>query len=159
MRLRARQHWRDVDRAGAVTAANPMVAQHPYVAGPSDRFIGYLRNAVGIRQTARSQTRQDGLQLIRLEADQANVEAGEPELLELVAELLEIPARPRRQLIVGQPVATLLLLTPTARAPALGAAAVRAWPASRLPSSSTSTGIVHPHLRMAAASLSRSASV
>ena len=114
MRLRARQHWRDVDRAGAVTAANPMVAQHPYVAGPSDRFIGYLRNAVGIRQTARSQTRQDGLQLIRLEADQANVEAGESELLEFVAELLEIPARPRRQLIVGQAIGTFFLLAPAA---------------------------------------------
>ena len=49
----------------------------------------------------RSQTRQDGLQLIRLEADQANVEAGKPELLEFVAELLEIPARPRCKLVVG----------------------------------------------------------
>jgi hypothetical protein len=115
VRLRGRQHGRDVGHAGAVAAANPVVPQQPYVAEPRDRLIGYLRNAVGIRQTARSQTRQDGLQLIRLEADQANVEAGKPELLELVAELLEIPARPRRQLIVGQPVATLLRLTPTAR--------------------------------------------
>src|ERR1700730_11244537 len=115
MRLRARQHWRDVDRVGAVTAANPMVVQHPYVAGPSDRFVGYLRNAVGIRQTARSQPRQDDLQLIRLEADQADVEAGKPELLELVAELLEIPARPRRQLIVGEAICTLLRLASNAR--------------------------------------------
>src|SRR6266446_1398339 len=39
VRLRSRQHWRDIGRAGAVTAANPMVVQQPYVAGPSDRLI------------------------------------------------------------------------------------------------------------------------
>src|ERR1700747_3562935 len=98
---RARQHWRDVDRAGAVTAANPMVAQHPYVAGPSDRFIGYLRNAVGIRQTARSHTRQDGFKLIRFEAGQPEIETANPELLKLMPYQIGIPARPRRQLIVG----------------------------------------------------------
>ena len=41
------------------------------VAGPSDRLLEDLRDVVGIRQTARSQTRQDGLELIRLEPDQA----------------------------------------------------------------------------------------
>ena len=61
MRLRARQHLLDIGRAGAVAAANPMVSQQPYIAEPGDRLIGYFRDAVGIRQTARSQTGQDGL--------------------------------------------------------------------------------------------------
>jgi hypothetical protein len=52
VRLRSRQHWRDIIRAGAVAAANPVVPQQPNVAETSDRLIGYPRNAVRIRQTA-----------------------------------------------------------------------------------------------------------
>src|SRR5712672_521969 len=76
VRLRSCQHWRDIGRAGAVAAADPVVSQLPYVAGPSDRVIGYFRDAVGIRQTARPQTGQNGFELIRLEADQAEIETG-----------------------------------------------------------------------------------
>ena len=115
MRLRSRQHLRDIRRAGAVTAANPVVPQQPYVAEPSDRLIGHFRNTVGIRQTARSQRSEDGLELIRLEADQVEVKTAEIELAELVAELLGLPARPRRQLIVGQAISTLFVLAPAAR--------------------------------------------
>ena len=73
-----------------------MVSQLPYVADPSDRLIEDFRNAVGIRQTARSQSGQDGFELIRVEADQVDVETGGCELAELVAELLGVPARSRR---------------------------------------------------------------
>ena len=92
-----------------------MVSQLPYVAEPSDRLIEDFRNAVGIRQTARSQSGQDGFELIRVEADQVDVKTGGFELAELVAELLGVPARSRRQLIVGQPIGTLLLLAPAPR--------------------------------------------
>ena len=92
-----------------------MVSQQPYVAAPSDRLIGYFRDAVRIRQTARSQTGQDVFELIRLEADQIEIETGELERPELVAELLGVPARPRRQLIVGQAIGTLLVLAPAVR--------------------------------------------
>jgi hypothetical protein len=101
MRLRSRQHWRDIGGAGAVAAANPVVSQQPYVAELTDRLIGYFRDAVRIRQTARSPTGQDVFELIRLEADQIEVETGELERPELIAKLLGVPARPRRQLIVG----------------------------------------------------------
>jgi len=96
MRLRLCQHRRDIGRAGAVTAAHPVVPQQPDVAEPSDRLIGYFRNAVGIGQTARSQSRQDGFELIRVEVGQIEIETGEFEFAEFVMELLEIPARPRR---------------------------------------------------------------
>jgi hypothetical protein len=85
VRLGPCQNWRDIGRAGAVAAANSVVSQQPYIAEPSDRLIGHLWNAVGIRQTARSQNTQDGFELIRLEADQAEIETGEIELAELVA--------------------------------------------------------------------------
>ena len=83
MRLRLCQHRRDIGRAGAVTAAHPVVPQQPDVAELSDRLIGYFRNAVGIRQTARSQRSEDGLELIRVEADQVEVKTAEIELAEL----------------------------------------------------------------------------
>jgi hypothetical protein len=85
VRLGPSQNWRDFRGAGAVAAANSVVSQQPYIAEPSDRLIGHLCNAVGIRQTARSQNTQDGFELIRLEADQAEIETGEIELAELVA--------------------------------------------------------------------------
>jgi hypothetical protein len=114
MRLGSGQHLGDIGRVGAVTTANAVVSQQPDVAEPSNRLIGAFRDAVGIRQTARSQTGQDGFELIRLEADQAEIEIGEPELLDLVAKLLEIPACPRRQLVVGQAVGSLFFFAPTA---------------------------------------------
>src|SRR5258707_3083509 len=36
--LRSRQHLREIRRAGAVAAADPVVPQQPYVAEPSDRL-------------------------------------------------------------------------------------------------------------------------
>jgi hypothetical protein len=115
VRLRSCQHWRDIGRAGAVAAASPVVSQQPHVAALSDRVIGYFRDAVRIRQTDRPQTGQNGFELIRLEADQAEIETGKVELPELVTEQLEVPARPRRQLVVGQAISALLLLAPAAR--------------------------------------------
>src|ERR1700720_3990280 len=53
MRPRSRQHWRDIRRARAVAAADPVVSQQPYVAEPSDRLFGYFRDAVRIGQPAR----------------------------------------------------------------------------------------------------------
>jgi len=64
-------------------------------------LIGYFRNAVRIGQTTRSQTGQNGGELIALEADQIEVETGELEFPQLAAQLLGVPTRPRRQLIVG----------------------------------------------------------
>jgi len=84
MRLSSGQHLRDIGRVGAVAAANAVVSQQPDVAGPSDRLLEDLRDAVGIRQTARSQTRQDGFKLIRLEPDQAEIDTAKPELLKLM---------------------------------------------------------------------------
>jgi hypothetical protein len=78
-------------------------------------LIGDFRDAVRIRQTARSQTGQDVFELIRLEADQIEVETGELECPELVAELLGVPAGPRRQLIVGHAIGALLVLAPAVR--------------------------------------------
>jgi hypothetical protein len=92
-----------------------VVAQQPDVARATDRSIGHLRDAVGIGQTARSETRQDGFEPVRLEADQTEIEIGGPELLELSAELLEIPARPVRKLIVGQAISALFFLALAAR--------------------------------------------
>jgi hypothetical protein len=106
---------RDIGGARAVAATNPVISQQPDVADPSDRLIGCLRNGVGIGEPTRSQTGQYGLELIRFEADQAEIEIGKPELLELIAQQIEIPLRPRRQLIVGQAIGTLFRLTPTAR--------------------------------------------
>ena len=60
VRLRSSQYWRDIRRACTVAAANPMVAQLPHVAAPSDRLIWDFRDAVRIGQTARPQTGQDG---------------------------------------------------------------------------------------------------
>jgi hypothetical protein len=62
-----------------------VVSQQPYVTTPSDRLIGYFRNAVGIGQTARPQSGQNGVELIALEADQIEVETGELELPQLAA--------------------------------------------------------------------------
>jgi hypothetical protein len=87
VRLRSRQHGFDIRRAGAVVATNPVVPQLPYITELSDWLIEYFRHAVGIRQTARSQTGQDGFELIRVEADQVEVETGGFEVPELVAEL------------------------------------------------------------------------
>jgi hypothetical protein len=71
----------ELRRAGAVGAANSVVPQQPDVAAPSDRSIRYFRNAVRIRQTARFETGQDGFEPNRLEADQAEVETGNPSSL------------------------------------------------------------------------------
>jgi len=51
-----------------------MVPQQPNVAGLRDRLLGNLGDAVGIRQSVRSETFQDGFQGIRLKAGQAKVE-------------------------------------------------------------------------------------
>src|SRR5580692_4917815 len=85
MRPRSRQHWRDIRRARAVAAADPVVSQQPYVAEPSDRLFGYFRDAVRIGQTARTQTGQYVFEPIRLEADQVEIETGKLELAEFVA--------------------------------------------------------------------------
>src|ERR1700730_796748 len=131
-----------------------MAVQQPPVADPGYRSIGYFRNAVGISQTVRSQTGQDGFELIRVKADQIEIEMVEVEIAQLGAELLGVPARPRRQLIVGQPIGALLILAPTPRhdprdgfQPQLCRRADTRFAGRSTPSSSTSTGIVHPHLR------------
>ena len=113
VRLRPREHRRDIGLARAVAAANPMRAQQPYVAEPRDRLTADFRDAVRIGQTARPQTGQDGFELIRLEADHAEIKIGELERLQFVTQQIGVPARARRQLIVGQPIGTLLLLVPT----------------------------------------------
>jgi hypothetical protein len=83
VRLRSCQDWRDIRRAGAVAAANPVLSQQPFVAGPGDRLIGDFWDAVRIRQTARLRIGQDGFELI--EADQAEIEVGELERPQFVA--------------------------------------------------------------------------
>ena len=82
VRLGSRQHRGDIGSTGAVAAANPVVAQQPDAARPSDRLIGYFRDAVGIGQTTRSQTAQHIVQPIRLEADQTEIEIGGAERLQ-----------------------------------------------------------------------------
>ena len=52
---------------------------------------------------------------IRLEADQVEVETAELEKTQLVAEQIGVPARPRRELIVGQAIGLLLVFAPSAR--------------------------------------------
>src|SRR5205814_554657 len=86
VRLRSRQHRLDIRRTGAVAAADPVISQLPYVAGLSDRVFGYFRGAVGIGQTARSQTSQNVLEPVRLEAGQLEIETAEFEITQLVAE-------------------------------------------------------------------------
>src|SRR5262249_4352863 len=85
------------------------------VAGLRDRVLGNLRDVVGIREPARSETLQQVFERVRIKADQAKVEIGKPERLELVARQIGIPFRPRRQLIIGQAVGSLFLLAPAAR--------------------------------------------
>src|ERR1700730_9344060 len=77
VRLRSGQHLPDMRRTGAVAAANPMLAEQPHVTSPSDRSIGRLWDAVGIGETARSRTGQDGCEMIRVQADQIDIETGE----------------------------------------------------------------------------------
>src|SRR5690349_13657196 len=115
VRLRSGQHLPDIRRTGAVAAANPMLAEQPHVTSPSDRSIGCLWDAVGIGQTARSRTGQDGCEMIRVETDQIDIETGELERPELAAEQFKIPARPRCQLIVRHAIGLLFLLAPAAR--------------------------------------------
>ena len=95
VRLRSLQNRRDIRRAGAVAAANPVVSQQPYVAEPADRLIEDFRDAVRIRQTARSRRSQNGFELIRLETDQVEAEAAGLDVRELATQPLEVPARPR----------------------------------------------------------------
>src|SRR5215472_11499412 len=114
-RLRSCQYHRDISGAGAVAAANQVVSHLPYIARSRDGLIRDFRDGVGIAQTARPQTGQDLLQPVRLKADQIKVETAGLEVTQLVAEQIEIPARPRRQFIVGQTICLLLIFAPAAR--------------------------------------------
>src|SRR6516164_3618124 len=80
MGLRSRQYRLDIRRIGAVTTADAMVSQNPDVAGPSDRLIGDIRDAVGIAQSTRPQTPQDLVKPIRLKADQIEIKTAEFEI-------------------------------------------------------------------------------
>ena len=62
-----------------------MLAQLPHVADACDWLIGPFRDGVRIGQTARSQTRQNGFERIRLEPDQPQIEISKVELLEFAA--------------------------------------------------------------------------
>jgi len=73
VRPRSRQHGCDIHRAGAVAAADPVVAQQPHITQLTYRLFQQFRNAVGIAPTIRSQVAQVFVQLIRLEADQIEV--------------------------------------------------------------------------------------
>jgi hypothetical protein len=115
MRLGACQYGQDLRCVGAVAAADPMLAQPPEVARPSDRLFGDWRDVVGIAQTARPQPRQNAGQLVRLKAKQTKVEIDRTDVVKLMAQRLQIPARSRRQLIVGQPIGALFFLSPAAR--------------------------------------------
>src|SRR5439155_6973882 len=146
IRPRSCQHRLDIRCTSAIAAANPVVSREPYIAGPSDRVFGYFRDAVGIAQTARSQTGQDVFKSVRLEADQFEIETVEFEITHLTAEQIGIPACPRRKFVVGQAIGLLLLVTPAARddhrmdfSPNLAAAATLPCPAIRTPCSSTRT--------------------
>src|SRR5215471_1006912 len=86
VRHRSSQHRLDIGRAGAVATTDPVVSKQPDVARPSDWVIGYFREAVGIGQTARSETGQDLFKLMGLEADQIEVETTELEILQLSAQ-------------------------------------------------------------------------
>ena len=92
--LRSVQHLCDIRRAGTVAAANPIVFQPPYVAAPSDRLIGDIRDAVRIGQTARSRTGHNAFELTRLEAGQAEIKTAELQISKFVTEQLKVPARP-----------------------------------------------------------------
>src|SRR5215471_12380188 len=113
--LRSRQDQRDISGAGAIAAANPVVPHLPYIARSCDGLIRDFRDAVGIGQAARPQTGQDLLQAVRLKADQVEVETAGLEVTQFAAEQVKIPARPRRQFIVGQAISLLLIFAPVAR--------------------------------------------
>ena len=115
MRLGTGQHLRHIRGAGAIAATHPMRSQQPHIAEPGDRVLRRLRDAVGIRQTARSQPGQERFELVRTEADQTEVEAGKLQFAQLAAELLRIPARPRRQLVISDPIGALFFLAPATR--------------------------------------------
>src|SRR5215469_15707942 len=113
MGLRSRQHRLDIRRTGAIATADAVVSQPPDVAGPSNGLIGDIRNAVGIAQTARPQTRQDLFKPVRLKSGQSEVETAEFEITQLTAEQIGVPTPPRGKFIVGQAIGLLLLLAPT----------------------------------------------
>ena len=113
MRPRSRQHRRDIRRVCAVATADPVVSQPPYVAGPSDRVIGYFRDIVGIGQTARPQPGQDLFKPIRLESNQIEGETAEFEIAQLAAKQIGVPAPARGQFIVGQAIGVLFILAPS----------------------------------------------
>ena len=97
---------------GAVVVEHLALRQ---LARVSNRAFGYFRGAVGIGQTARSQTGQDVFKSVRFEADQVKVETAKFEITQLTAEQIRVPARPRRKFIVGQAIGLLLLFAPPAR--------------------------------------------
>jgi len=115
VRLQFCQDQFDIGGAGAVAAANQVASHLPYIARSCDGLIRDLRDGVGIGQAARPQTRQDLFQPVRLEADQVEVETAGLEITQFAAEQVEIPARPRRQFIVGQAISLLLIFAPPAR--------------------------------------------
>ena len=110
--LRFRQHRLDIRRIGAVTTADAMVSQQPDVAGPSDRLIGDIRDAVGIAQTARPQTGQDLFKPIWFKANQIEVKTAEFEIMQLAAQQIGVPTSSRGQFIVGQAIGLLFVLAP-----------------------------------------------
>ena len=69
-------NFRHIGRAGAVATAGPVVSQQPHIAQPTDRPIGDFRYAIRVGPT-RFQITQQFFELIRLEADQAEVEFAE----------------------------------------------------------------------------------
>ena len=105
--LRSGQHQLDIRRVGAVATAGAVVSQPPDVAGPSDRLIEDIRDAVGIAQTTRPQTPQDLVKPIRLKADQIEIETTKFEITQLTAQQIEVPTPPCRQFIVSQAIGLL----------------------------------------------------
>src|SRR6516165_10228993 len=99
--LRSGQHRLDIRRVGAVATTDAVVSQQPDVAGPSDRLLGDIRDAVGIAQTTRPQTPQDLVKAIRLKADQIEIETAEFEITQLTAQQIGVPTPTRGQFIVS----------------------------------------------------------
>ena len=89
-----------------------MGGKQPYITRPGDGMIGYVRDTVGIGQTARPQPGQDLFEPMRLEADQVEVETAEFEIPQLTEKQIGVPAPPRGQFIVGQAIGLLFILAP-----------------------------------------------
>ena len=114
MRLDAVQRVADHERIGAVAANQPMLAKQPNVARRARRDGRRIRRFVRVRQPSILVERQRRY-FVGAKADQAKIEAGTLQVVDLDAQHGVVPAGVQRQLIVRKHIGALLRRRPACR--------------------------------------------